>query len=60
MSPPLSRSELKRSLERKAYALGVSPVVSCLLAEHFIELLIHHPYVGTTNKQLVQDPARSN
>lgn len=53
MQPQLSPLELKRSLEQKAYVLGVSPVVSCLLAEHLIELLTNYTYVGHTKKQLV-------
>ncbi len=54
MLPLISPPQLKQSIERKAYALGVSPEVSCLLAEHLLEILSQYSYDKHTNKQLAQ------
>lgn len=55
MSPyRISASQLQHSIERKAYAYGISPAVSTLLGEYVIEL-IKNTYVRHTKKQLVAD-----
>ena len=52
MSPyKLSASWLQDSIERKAYAYGISPAVSILLGEYVIEL-IKNTYVRHTENQL--------
>lgn len=50
----LKASDLKRCVERKAYAYGVSSVVSTLLGEYVVEL-IKETYAKHTEKQLVPD-----
>ena len=47
----LSLSQLKTSVEQKAYAYGVSPVVSMLLSEHVVNILKHQPYVRRNETQ---------
>lgn len=60
MSPyKISASQLQHSVERKAYAYGISPAVSTLLGEYVIEL-IKDTYVRHTEKQLVPSPAGQN
>lgn len=60
MSPyKISASQLQHSVERKAYAYGISPAVSTLLGEYVIEL-IKDTYVRHTEKQLVPIPAGQN
>ena len=60
--------DIKRSVEQKAYAFGVSSAVSTLLGE-YVEQLISKTYVrgnnrrhdyGGQEKQLVPKLARSN
>ncbi len=55
----LSASQLKRNIEHKAYAYGVSPAVSTLLGEYVVEL-IRQTYVRHTKKQLVPSPLGRN
>ncbi|MBI4437342.1 hypothetical protein HY631_00070 [Candidatus Uhrbacteria bacterium] len=55
----ISISQLKESIERRAYAYGVSPAVSTLLGEYVIEL-IKDTYVRHTENQLVPVPAGQN
>lgn len=50
---PLTASELKYKVEEKAYAFGVSKVVSTLIGEYVIELIKQNSYVRSTKKQLV-------
>jgi len=60
MSPyKISASQLKGSIERKAYAYGISPAVSILLGEYVIEL-IKNTYVRSTENQLAPSTARQN
>lgn len=47
----MSASRLQNSIERKAYAYGVSEAVSTLLGEYVIEL-IQNTYVKHTEKPL--------
>ncbi len=50
----LSLSQLKLFVERKAFAHGVSPVVSTILGEYVVDILKTQPYVHSTkSKQLV-------
>ena len=48
--------ELRQAVERKAYAYGISPIISTLLGEYVAEL-ITHSYVRHTEK-LVSKPLR--
>jgi hypothetical protein len=53
----LSAPLLKSRIENKAYAYGVSPVVSSLLAEYVIDLLrelTSSSYVRTEIRQVVR------
>ncbi|HAU66018.1 TPA: hypothetical protein DCW61_01605 [Candidatus Uhrbacteria bacterium] len=50
--------KLREAVERKAYAYGISPIVSTLLGEYVIEL-ITHSYARHTEK-LVSKPLRSH
>ncbi len=60
MSPyKISASQLQGSIERQAYAYGISPAVSTLLGEYVIEL-IKNTYVRPTEKQLVPSPVGQN
>ncbi len=50
----ISASRLQNSIERKAYAYGVSEAVSTLLGEYVIEL-IKNTYVRHTEKPLASN-----
>lgn len=50
--------ELRQAVERKAYAYGISAVVSMLLGEYVADL-ITHSYARDT-KKLVSKPLRSH
>ncbi|KKU33703.1 MAG: hypothetical protein UX45_C0007G0030 [Candidatus Uhrbacteria bacterium GW2011_GWF2_46_218] len=58
MSPiALSASELKKRIEHKAFAYGVSSVVSTLLGEYVIELLraTSHPPLTPSYERLTSN-----
>lgn len=51
--------EIKQHIERKAFAFGVSPVVSTLLGEYVEQLITQH-YATRNKQQLVPGLARPN